>query len=107
MKETGKDGYQSKIINRLHRTFPSAVVLKNDSEYMQGIPDLSIFLPYSFWAMLEVKLWPHSLKQPNQEHYVDVLNDMSFAAFVNQENEDEVFDALQSAYESHRQARVS
>lgn len=99
--------YQSEVIRKLRRIFPSAVILKNDPEYLPGIPDLSIFLPYSFWAMLEVKLHERSLLRPNQEHYVNVLNDMSFAAFIHQENEEEVLLALQSAYESCREARVS
>lgn len=99
--------YQREVTKKLRRMFPSAVILKNDAEYLPGIPDLSVFLPYSFWAMLEVKLYPHSLMRPNQEHYVNILNEMSFAAFIHQENEEEVLLALQSAYESCRQARVS
>ena len=98
--------YQSDLIKKLRRMFPSCVILKNDSEYMPGIPDLSIFY-YGFWAMLEVKISPHALERPNQAHYVNILNDMSFAAFIYPENEEEVLLALQSAYESCRQARVS
>lgn len=98
--------YQADVIIKLRRIFPSCVILKNDSEYLPGIPDLSIFY-YGFWAMLEVKASAISLERPNQAHYVNVLNAMSFAAFIYPENEEEVLLALQSAYESSRQARVS
>jgi hypothetical protein len=97
--------YQTDLIRKLRRIFPSAVILKNDSEYLPGIPDLSIFY-YGFWAMLEVKASAISLERPNQDHYVRLLNDMSFAAFIYPENEEEVLGALQSAYESYREARV-
>lgn len=98
--------YQALLIRKLRRIFPSCVILKNDSEYLPGIPDLSIFY-YGFWAMLEVKASRISLERPNQDHYVTILNEMSFAAFIYPENEEEVLLALQSAYESCRQARVS
>ena len=107
MRETGKEGYQRRVVKKLLETFPGVIVLKNDSEFKPGIPDLTVLFPYGFWATLEVKLWHRSLKEPNQDYYVDLLNDMCFAAFINQDNEEEVFLALQSAYESHREARFS
>jgi hypothetical protein len=105
MSTTLESKYQAELIGRLRRMFPSCVILKNDSEYMPGIPDL-LFLYYDFWAMLEVKASQISLERPNQSHYVRLLDDMSFAAFIYPENEEEVLRALQSAFESHRQARI-
>jgi hypothetical protein len=98
--------YQSELIKRLRQRFPSAVILKNDAEYLPGIPDLTLLMPYSFWAMLEVKSSALTLHRPNQDHYVSILDDMSFAAFIYPENEEEVLNALQSAYEYCREARV-
>jgi hypothetical protein len=51
------------------------------------------------WAMLEVKDKPTSAVQPNQEYFVNHFNNMSFAAIIHPENEAEVLDALQQAFE--------
>jgi len=98
--------YQAQLIKKLRRMFPGCVILKNDSSYMQGVPDL-ILLYENHWAMLEVKASANADQQPNQEYYVDQLNQMSFAAFIYPENEQEVFLALQLAFQLNRDSRVS
>ena len=67
--------YQHYLIGTLKEMFPNCVVLKNDSSYMQGIPDLLVLVDNK-WAMLEVKPSIDSANQPNQEYYVVMLNDM-------------------------------
>jgi hypothetical protein len=52
--------------------------------------------------MLEVKASADAPEQPNQEYYVNSLDAMSFAAFIYPENEEEVLDDLQSAFERRR-----
>lgn len=96
--------YQSGLIDRLEARFPGCLVLKNDSSYLQGIPDLAIFWR-NRWAMLEVKASRTAPQQPNQEWYVEHLNAMSFAAFIFPENEEEVLDALQLSFQSRRKTR--
>lgn len=98
--------YQAEVIKKLQRRFPGCLVIKNDPNYIQGIPDL-LFLFCEFWAALEVKTSRDAREQPNQRHYVNWLNDMSFAAFIHPDNEEEVFDALEQAYIAGRNARVS
>lgn len=98
--------YQARLIKKIERTFRGCVVLKNDSSYIQGILDLTI-LYRDKWAMLEVKAHADADFQPNQEYYIDLLNQMSFAACIYPENEKEVLNALQSAFSLDRQARVS
>lgn len=98
--------YQSKLVARLHREFPDAIIVKNDPQYMQGILDLTIFY-LDTWAMLEVKAAANSPVRPNQEYYVDLLNRMSFAAFIYPENEQEVLRALQQSFDARRVARLS
>lgn len=89
--------YQSKLIRRLKREFPGCEVIKNDPNYRQGMLDLTLFFgPY--WAMLEVKAHANAPQQPNQAYYVEQLNNMSFAAFIYPENEEEVIVALQEAF---------
>jgi hypothetical protein len=93
--------YQAELIRRLRNRFLGCLILKNDSSYIQGIPDLTI-LYRNRWAMLEVKASENSPEQPNQEFYVTTLDAMSFAAFIYPENEEEVLDDLQSAFERRR-----
>lgn len=58
------------------------------------------------WAALEVKASASSPMQPNQPYFVNQLSDMSFAAVIYPENEEEVLAALQEAFASRRCARV-
>ena len=99
--------YQAKLIEKLRELFPGCLILKNDSAYLQGIPDLSIFFK-DRWAMLEVKKSQTSSYEPNQEFYLRMLDEMSFAARIDPSNEEEVLRALQHAFgASAGNARVS
>lgn len=89
--------YQRKLITKLKKLFPGCEIIKNDPSYRQGIPDIVIFFG-KYWAMLEVKTDAKAKVQPNQMHYVRRLNDMSFAAFICPENEQEILDELQLAF---------
>ena len=92
-----ENSFQSNLIVELKETFPGCIVLKNDSSYMQGIPDLSVFY-CDRWAMLECKKSPNETHQPNQDYYVDKTNGMSFGAFIYPENKDEVMKALRKHF---------
>lgn len=96
--------YQSDLIKKLKRLFPGILILKNDSGYLQGILDLSLFYG-SCWAMLEVKASATAPEQPNQGYYVELCDKMSFAAFIYPENEKEVLDALQQSFMARRNSR--
>lgn len=85
--------FQAKLIQELKSMFEGCIVMKNDSSYIQGIPDL-IILHKNRWASLEVKKSSRASKQPNQEYYVDKMNEMSFSRFIYPENKDEVLDEL-------------
>lgn len=98
--------YQGRVIQKLKRIFPGCVVIKNDSSYLQGVPDWTI-LWGSCWAMLEIKASENARRQPNQEYYVTQLRRMSFAAFICPENEEAVLDELQTAFTSCGRACVS
>jgi hypothetical protein len=98
--------YQRKLILRIRDLIPGIHVMVNDPQDTQGMPDL-ILLYGDTWAMLEVKASPKSNIQPNQKYYVDKYNKMSFAAFINPDNEDEVLDALQHALGIKRETRIS
>lgn len=89
--------FQSNFIKELKKEFPGCMVLKNDSSYLQGIPDLTIFYK-KHWAMLECKKNVTAHKQPNQEYYVNKMNEMSYAAFVCPENKAEVIAELKKKF---------
>lgn len=98
--------YQGLIIRRLEKEYPGCLVIKNDSGYIQGIPDLLILFE-NRWAMLEVKASEDAPTEANQPYYVEYLNNMSYAAFIYPENEDEIFYELQLALGARGTARVS
>lgn len=98
--------YQAQLIKKLKDIFPGCVIMKTDTSYQQGLPDLLI-LWKTYWATLEVKPFRVASSQPNQDHFITQLNNMSFAAYIYPENEEEVLDALQQAFRSSRRARVS
>lgn len=89
--------FQSGLIKELKNRFKGCIVLKNDPNYIQGIPDLLILFKDK-WATLEVKKSAKSPKRPNQEHYVNLMNNMSFSRFIYPENKEEVLDELQKTF---------
>lgn len=91
--------YQAGLIRKLKKLYPGCIIMKNDSGYMQGIPDLTI-LYGTRWAVLEVKIREPRTAQafePNQEWFLKTMNDMSFAACIYPENEKDVLRGLQQA----------
>ena len=89
--------YQAKVIKKIYSMFPDhTIVLKNDPSYLQGFPDLLI-LHEDRWAALETKKSEQAGHRPNQDYYVDLLDKMSYSAFIFPENEEEVFREIQRA----------
>lgn len=93
--------YQASLIKRIETRLPGCVVLKNDPDYIQGIPDLLV-LYEGHWAALECKKSSRAKHRPNQDYYVDRMNDMSFASFIFPENEKRVLDEMESAFRLNR-----
>ena len=91
--------FQSELIKEIKTRFPGCMVFKNDPNYIQGIPDLTL-LYGKHWALLECKKSAHEKHQPNQDHYIEQGDKMSFARFIYPENRAEVLNDLQSAFES-------
>lgn len=91
--------FQAKLIKELKKRFPGCIVMKSDSGYLQGIPDLLI-LYNDKWASLECKQSDGAKRQPNQEYYVGKMDEMSFSRFICPENKEEVLHDLQQSFES-------
>ena len=91
--------FQAKLIKELKDMFRGCIVMKNDSSYIQGIPDL-IVLFNDKWASLECKKSSRAIRQQNQEYYVELMNNMSFSRFICPENKDEVLYDLEDFFMS-------
>ena len=89
--------FQAKLISEIRERFPGCLVLKNDPNYIQGIPDLTV-LYGTKWAALECKQHRNAKHRPNQDYYVDKMNEMSYSSFVYPENEEEVLYGLEQAF---------
>ena len=89
--------FQANLIKEWKSIFSGCIVMKNDSSYIQGIPDLLV-LYKDKWATLENKKTANAHKQPNQEYYVNLMNGMSFSRFIFPENKDVVLNELESFF---------
>lgn len=97
--------FQSQLRKRLEELFPGCIILKNDPNLQQGIPDL-IVLWRDKWALLEVKKSATASERPNQGWFVEKADSFSFGAFIYPENAEEVLDALQFAFRARRSTRI-
>ena len=92
-----ESGFQDKLRDELKNLFPGCMVFKMDQ--IQGIPDLLV-LYKNMWASLECKKHASAKRQPNQEYYVGLMNEMSFSRFISPENKEEVLNELCEAFKS-------
>ena len=91
-----ESGFQDRLIRTLKERFPGCMVFKMDQ--IQGIPDLLILYEKK-WASLECKKSAGAKRRPNQEYYVEKMNEMSFSRFVSPENKEEVLHELEQAFQ--------
>lgn len=86
--------FQHKLVKRLRTEIPGSIVMKADANQVQGIPDLLI-LAHGRFASLEVKRSASASHRPNQDYFVQKINDDGgFASFVDPSNEDDVVDRV-------------
>lgn len=86
--------YQKRLTKKIRKRMPECIVLKNDSGYQQGIPDLSVLCPTG-WAFLEVKREEGAEEQPNQRWFVERAAEQQFGAFIYPDNEEDILNDLQ------------
>ena len=92
-----ESGFQDNLHKDLKKRFPGCMIFKMDQ--IQGIPDLLV-LWKNKWATLECKKSANAKKQPNQDYYVGLMNEMSFSRFICPENKEDVLNELQSTWET-------
>lgn len=102
-----ESSFKARVVKHIREELlPGCILTTGNSASQQGIPD--VFIVYhNKWAMLEFKRAANSVHQPNQDYFVRMLDEWSFAAFIFPENEEEVLSALQSTLRPRRQARLS
>lgn len=93
-----ESSFQASLIKEIKARFPGSIVIKNDAGYIQGVPDLTVFYKDK-WATLECKKSRTSAHRPNQDYYVEMMNNMSFSSFIFPENKEEVLNALERSFE--------
>lgn len=89
--------FQKGLIKEIKDRFPGCLVLKNDPNYIQGIPDLTV-LHGNHWALLEVKRDSNAKHRPNQDFYISKANEMSFSAFIDPDNKEEVLNEMEQSF---------
>ena len=98
--------FKTKLINEIEKMFPGCIVVHLDPNEIQGLPDILV-LYKDKWAALEGKQYENAMHQPNQDYYIDLMDDMSFAAFIYPENKERVLNELQQAFRPRRTTRIS
>lgn len=93
--------FQAGLIREIKKMFEGCIVMKTDPNYIQGLPDLLILFKDK-WAALEVKRSNGASRRPNQEYYVELMNNMSFSKFICPENKEDVLNELQQAFFGRR-----
>lgn len=89
--------FQAELKKEIRARFPGSMVLKNDPNDIQGIPDLMV-LYKNKWAALEVKQSATAKHRPNQDYYIDKLGNMSYAAFIYPENKEDILNEMERSF---------
>lgn len=97
--------FKTKLISEIEQMFAGCIVLHMDPNDIQGIPDLLV-LYKNKWAALEGKKTEREGHRPNQDYYVSLMNQMSYASFIYPENKEEVLYELQEVFGVRRKTRV-
>ena len=99
MKKGGKAEakFQKDLIDELGLIFEGCIVMKNDEQYIQGIPDLTVLYKDKY-AILECKKSSDAPYRPNQEYYLDILGRMSFARTIYPENKNDILEDLKEFF---------
>lgn len=96
--------FKTNLVKEIKERFPGAMVFHLDPNELQGAPDLLV-LYKNKWAALEGKKGATASHRPNQDYYVDKMNEMSFAQFVYPENKEEVLNAMERSFQRRRTTR--
>ena len=88
---------QGPLIKEIEKRYPGCIVLKNDANYKQGIPDLTVMY-HDKYAILETKRNENASYRPNQETYLKLFDNWSFGRRIQPENKEEVLNELDAFF---------
>lgn len=94
---TPEGEFKKDLKKEIKNRFPGSIVMQLDPNEIQGIPDL-IILYKDKWASLECKKDSKAKHRPNQDYYVELMNDMSFSSFIFPENREEVLNEMEQSF---------
>lgn len=97
--------FKRQLIREILEQYPNAYIFKTNAGELQGVPD-NLIINGDRWAMFEAKRSERAARRPNQEYYVDLFNQMSFAAFVYPQNKEWFLDELSQALRPSGRTRV-
>lgn len=89
--------FKHRLIQKVYEIDPEIIVLKNDPNYIQAIPDL-IFIKGRKCLVVETKKHKDASFRPNQKYYIEKMH--GIAAYP--ENMKEVLDEVQRTFRSKR-----
>lgn len=89
--------FKTRLVKQIKKRFPGSFIFHLDPTEMQGIPDLLV-LYNNHWGALEGKKDSKASLRPNQQYYVDRLNELSFARIIFPENAEEVLDEMERSF---------
>lgn len=98
--------FRTQLVKDLEELLPGCIVLYNDAQTRQGIPDLVVFYGNRY-GFLEVKRSEKETRQPNQTYYTELFNEWSYGAVIYPENRELILDEIQRALGSRRLSRRS
>lgn len=85
--------FQARLIKKIKKLLPEAIVYNNNGNYIQGFPDITVYYKNRY-AVLECKRSEHDPHQPNQDYYISKIGQMAFASFISPETETAVLDQM-------------
>ena len=97
--------FERRLIREIMKAYPGAIILKNNPNFMQGFPDRLILFE-DRWAAFDAKAKKDSPHQPNQDYYIDLLDEMSLGMFVYPENARSFLNELQRTFRPIRSTRI-
>ena len=87
--------FKTSLVKEIKQRLPGAMIFHLNPNETQGAPDLLI-LYGDKWFALEGKQNANAPHRPNQDYYVDILNRMSYAAFIYPENKEDILNEIVS-----------
>lgn len=90
--------FQSNLKKEIKATYPHSICHKTDCGDIQGIPDLMVSNKGKV-AYLECKRSADAPHRPNQDYYVNYINENDgFARFIYPENKEDVLNEMEEFF---------